>query len=209
MRATDTLRNRDDATANSPATPDRQPPQENPRHVSLAQNWNRTGAGLEQDWRSGRPAARVAREEPLPMSEQNKNLVRAFWKDLYSRDFDRVASYFDADSHYEDVPAPDSGADGPANIVKRLKIGLEPIERYVHHEHRLIAEGDTVITEHTEDWHWHTGESVSLPFVSIQVIENGRIKFWRDYWDLSTLMNGAPQWWLERLAGYSQADFSD
>lgn len=143
------------------------------------------------------------------MSEQNKNLVRAFWKDLYSRDFDRVASYFDADSHYEDVPAPDSGANGPANIVKRLKIGLEPIERYVHHEHRLIAEGDTVITEHTEDWHWHTGESVSLPFVSIQVIENGRIKFWRDYWDLSTLMNGAPQWWLERLAGYSEADFSD
>lgn len=143
------------------------------------------------------------------MSAENKKLVEAFWNDLYSGDFDRVASYFDADSHYEDVPAPDAGADGPVNIVKRLKIGLEPIEKHVHHLHRMVAEGETVVTEHTEDWHWHTGEIVSLPFVSIHVVEGDKIKLWRDYWDLSTLMNGAPQWWLERLAAHSEADFSD
>ena len=62
------------------------------------------------------------------MSAENKKLVEALWRDLYSRDFDKVASYFDADSHYEDVPAPDGGADGASNIVKRLKIGLEPID---------------------------------------------------------------------------------
>jgi len=142
------------------------------------------------------------------MSAENKKLVEGLSRALYERDFDKVASYFTADSHYEDVPAPDGGADGPDNIVKRLKIGLEPIEKYVHHLHRMVADGDTVVTEHTEDWHWHTGEVVSLPFVSIHVIEGGKIKLWRDYWDLATLMNGAPQWWLDRLAGYSEADFS-
>ena len=138
----------------------------------------------------------------------NRRLIEGFWKDLYARDFDAVGAYFADDSLYEDVPAPDAGAVGPENVVKRLRIGLEPIERYEHHLHRMVADGSTVVTEHTEDWHFHTGEVVSLPFVSIHVIEAGKIKLWRDYWDLNTLMSGAPQWWIERLAGFSEADFS-
>ena len=140
-------------------------------------------------------------------ADANKTLVQEFWKTLYERDFDALASFIAPDGHYEDVPAPDGGAVGPENVVKRLKIGLEPIDRQEHHLHRMVAEGDTVITEHTEDWYWHTGEKVSLPFVSVHVIEDGKIKVWRDYWDLGTLMGGAPQWWIERLAGYSEADF--
>ena len=72
----------------------------------------------------------------------------------------------------------------------------------------MVADGSTVVTEHTEDWHFHTGEVVSLPFVSIHVIEAGKIKLWRDYWDLNTLMSGAPQWWIEHLAKFSEADFA-
>jgi len=63
---------------------------------------------------------------------------------------------------------------------------------------------------------WTTGSSsrsskirkVSLPFVSIHVIRDGKIVLWRDYWDLGTLMSGAPRWWIERLARHSAADFS-
>jgi len=148
----------------------------------------------------------LAREHLMSVSA--RELIENFWNDLYSHDWDRVASYFGPDSHYEDVPAPDAGADGPDNIVKRLRIGLDGIEKHVHHLHRMVAEGDTVVTEHTEDWHFHTGEVVKLPFVTIQVVAGDRIKLWRDYWDLGTLMNGAPGWWLERLAGASEADFT-
>lgn len=141
--------------------------------------------------------------------EANKQRIQQFWQDLYSRDWDLIASYIAPDGHYEDVPAPDPGADGPENVVKRLKIGLEPIEKYVHHCHRMIAEGDTVVTEHQEDWHFHTGEVVELPFVSVHVLdENGQIKLWRDYWDLQTLLGKAPAWWIERLAKHSEADFT-
>jgi limonene-1,2-epoxide hydrolase len=97
---------------------------------------------------------------------------------------------------------------GPKAVAARLRIGLEPVESYVHHQHRMLSEGDTVVTEHTEDWHFHTGEVVSLPFVSIHVVKDGRIVLWRDYWDLNTLMSGAPKWWIERLASFSEADFS-
>ena len=137
----------------------------------------------------------------------NKARAQAFWEALYRRDWDRVASFFAADGHYEDVPAPDPGATGPENVVKRLRIGFDPIERHEHELIRMVAEGDTVVTEHAETWHWHTGESVRLPFVSIHVFADGRIVLWRDYWDLQTLMGAAPAWWIERLASFSADDF--
>ena len=137
----------------------------------------------------------------------NKRLVKSFWETLYVRDWEKLAGFFSEESHYEDVPTPDPGADGPANIVKRLKIGLEPIERQEHAIHRLVAEGDTVVTEHTETWHFDADHVVALPFVTIHAVEGDTIVLWRDYWDLGTLMSGAPAWWIERLAKHSEADF--
>ncbi len=139
--------------------------------------------------------------------DENRKLIEDLWQTLYRHDFDGVGAFFAEDGLYEDVPTPDAGAVGPANVAKRLRIGLEPIEKSVHHIHRMVAEGDTVVTEHTEDWHFGTGEVVSLPFVTIHVVEDGKVKLWRDYWDLGTLMNGAPAWWIEHLAKHSAADF--
>ncbi|SVD79960.1 uncharacterized protein METZ01_LOCUS432814, partial [marine metagenome] len=34
-----------------------------------------------------------------------------------------------------------------------------------------------------------------------------KIKLWRDYWDMATLMNGAPSWWVEKVAAHSPEDF--
>ncbi len=144
----------------------------------------------------------------MAKSDENRRLIERFWSDLYERDYDKVGSYFAEDGLYEDVPAPDSGAVGPKAVAARLRIGLEPVDRCVHHLHRMVSEGDTVVTEHTEDWHFHSGEVVSLPFVSIHVVKDGRIVLWRDYWDMNTLMSGAPKWWIERLATFSEADFS-
>jgi limonene-1,2-epoxide hydrolase len=137
--------------------------------------------------------------------EENLELIRRFWQDLYAGDYDGVGSYFAEDGHYEDVPAPDPGAVGPAAVAARLRIGLEPIERHVHHLHRMVADAETVMTEHTEEWHWGTGESVSLPFVSVHVIRGGKIVSWRDYWDMNTLMNAAPRWWVEHIVREAEA----
>ena len=30
-------------------------------------------------------------------------------------------------------------------------------------------------------------------------IEGGKIRRWWDYWDLATLMNNAPAWWVEHI----------
>lgn len=131
--------------------------------------------------------------------EANLELVRRCWRDLYARDFDAVGAYFAEDGLYQDVPAPDAGAVGPRAVALRLRIGLETIERYEHHLHRMVADDEVVMTEHTEDWHWGSGESVSLPFVSVHRIRHGKIALWRDYWDMDTLMGAAPRWWVEQI----------
>ena len=106
----------------------------------------------------------------------NKHVVEQLWRELYARDFDAVGEHFHDDGEYTDVPSPaDDVARGPAKIAARLRLGLEPLER-IHHETRLmVAEGDTVVTEHVEHWHWPTGEHVDLPFVSVHELRDGRI----------------------------------
>jgi ketosteroid isomerase-like protein len=138
-------------------------------------------------------------------SDENKEIVRRLWDALYRRDWDGIAGCFDARSEYTDVPSPaDDVARGPALIVARLRLGLERISGYEHDLRLMVAEGDTVVTEHTETWHWHTGEQVTLPFVSVHELRDGTIVRWWDYWDLQTLMGAAPDWWIEHVAqGYT------
>jgi limonene-1,2-epoxide hydrolase len=82
--------------------------------------------------------------------------------------------------------------------------GLERIAGYEHHLRLMVAEGDTVITEHAETWRWHSGEEVTLPFVSVHELRDGTIMRWWDYWDMQTLMNAAPAWWVEHIMqGYT------
>jgi len=134
---------------------------------------------------------------------ENKALVERFWADLARRDFDAVGAYFAPDGHYTDVPAPEEGAYGPVEVAARLRLGLGPLAKYVLHDGPIVADGDMVITEHSEEWFWESGEHVHLPFVSVQEIRDGKIVRWHDYLDLNTLMAAAPAAWVEHImVGY-------
>lgn len=128
-------------------------------------------------------------------------LTGAFWEALYRRDWEDVASFFGPESIYFDVPTgPSTAARGPADVVRRLRLGLDGLSGYDHHgEPLVVADGEVVFTEHTEVWHWHTGESVALPFVSVQRVRDGVILVWKDYWDYQTLLGASPAWWQERI----------
>ncbi len=134
---------------------------------------------------------------------ENKALIERFWGDLARRDFDAVGAYFTPDGHYTDVPAPEEGAFGPAEVAARLRLGLEPLANYELHDGPIVADGDLVITEHGETWHWESGESVTLPFVSVHEIRDGQIVRWHDYFDLNTLLSAAPEAWITHImVGY-------
>jgi limonene-1,2-epoxide hydrolase len=135
------------------------------------------------------------------MSDADAKVVERFWAALYSRDWDHIASFFGPDSVYWDVPVgPAAAARGPADIVSRLKLGLDGLAGYEHFEGPIVSQGGTVMTEHREVWHWDSGETASLPFASVMRVDGDVITLWKDYWDYNTLMQAAPASWHDRLA---------
>jgi limonene-1,2-epoxide hydrolase len=95
---------------------------------------------------------------------------------------------------------PAAAARGPEDIVKRLKIGLEPLASYENHDGLMVCDGPNVMYEHSETWGWPTGETAVLRFVTVHRVEDGKVTLWKDYWDMSGLTATAPPSWLEDLA---------
>jgi limonene-1,2-epoxide hydrolase len=132
---------------------------------------------------------------------RNKQVVERYWDAHFRRDWTAMATFFTATAHYTDVGVDGAGATGPAEIIARLRLGIEPLEGYHHLPRHLVAEGDLVVTEHVEQWCFHTGEVIDHPFTSVMEVEDGRIRRWHDYSHIGNLVEHAPAWWLERIAG--------
>ena len=135
----------------------------------------------------------------------NKLVIEELWRRLAQRDFDGVGALFSATGTYIDVPVigSDNGAMGPQEVAARLRLGLEPLEKYVLHSGPMLAQGDVVITEHSEEWFWHTGEHHLVRFCSVHEVRNAMVERWWDYVDLGQLVGAAPAWWLEHvMKGY-------
>lgn len=127
--------------------------------------------------------------------------VHAMWEALSARDWERLTTYLSEDCIYLDMPiGPTAAARGPVDIVKRLKIGLEPLASYENFPGLMVSNGRDVMYEHHEQWHWPTGESAVLQFVSVHRVADGKVELWKDYWDMGALANHAPPSWLEDFA---------
>jgi limonene-1,2-epoxide hydrolase len=127
--------------------------------------------------------------------------IRSLWKALSARDWDRLTQFVSDDCIYLDMPVgAAAAARGPEDIVKRLKIGLEPLASYENFPGLLVDNGRDAMYEHHEEWHWATGESAVLKFVTVHRVENGKVTLWKDYWDMGALANHAPPDWLENFA---------
>jgi limonene-1,2-epoxide hydrolase len=132
--------------------------------------------------------------------------VRGMWAALSARDWEELKTYLAPDCLYLDMPVgPTAAARGPEDIVKRLKIGLEPLASYQNFAGLMVSNGADVMYEHQEEWHWETGESAVLQFVTVHRVEGGKIALWKDYWDMGALANHAPPTWL---ADFANADMS-
>ena len=102
--------------------------------------------------------------------------VLDMWAALSDRDWAAVATFLSDDCIYLDVPVgPAAAARGPADIVKRLRIGFEPLASYQNFTGLMLDDGTDLMYEHHEEWRWATGESAVLKFVTVHRVENGRI----------------------------------
>ena len=139
-------------------------------------------------------------------AESHRATIDRFWELLYAKDWDGLGALFAPEAEYTDVPTPDDDvARGPDQIVDRLRLGLDPVEEMIHHPRNVLADERLVMTEHAEEWRFHTGEVCVVKFVSVHEFDDDAlIVRWWDYPDLDALLNGAPQWWLDHImTGYA------
>jgi limonene-1,2-epoxide hydrolase len=130
-----------------------------------------------------------------------QDVVSQFFRAFYQRDWERIPTFFADDAVYWDVPlGPQQAARGGAGVVRRLRGSLGALASFEDRPHRQFVDGTTVATEHDEIWVWPSGESVTLPVVSLHVVREGLIVQWKDYWDFQTLLSGAPATWLDEVA---------
>lgn len=131
---------------------------------------------------------------------ESTNAVQGLWRALSARDWDGIKTHLAPGCIYLDVPTgPTLAARGPDDIVKRLKIGIEPLAAYENHDGLLLSNGTDVTYEHSETWLWPTGETALLSFVSVHRVEDGKITVWKDYWDMAGLTAHAPATWMDEL----------
>ncbi len=128
------------------------------------------------------------------------DVVLGLWRALSRRDWDAVKTFLADDCLYADMPVPALSARGPENIVKRLKMGLEPLAAYENHDGLLVSNGPDAIYEHSETWTFPTGEQGVLRFVTVHKVVGGKVTVWKDYWDMNSLVAFAPPNHFENLA---------
>lgn len=119
--------------------------------------------------------------------EDNERVIREFI-DAWSRlDPAELASYFTEDGTYYNMPAqPVTGRDAIEGFIRGFTQSWTETTWDLLH---IVASGDLVIAERLD--RTQAGEkSVDLPCVGVFELEGGKIKVWRDYFDLATYQRG-------------------
>ncbi|MFZ0667195.1 MAG: nuclear transport factor 2 family protein [Acidimicrobiales bacterium] len=132
-------------------------------------------------------------------TEGNLELTQRLWSSIDAKDFDTIAGLFNDDAEYTDAATPpDDVASGGNEVVARLRLAFEGVEISTELQN-VVADDNAVMAERTETWTWKTGEELGLQIACVVEITDGKISRWVDYWDLQTLLNVAPAWWVEQV----------
>ena len=113
-------------------------------------------------------------------SAANDAMVRAFLAAWERRDADHIVDRFTDDAVYHSIPlTPIVGKPAIRAFVEGFA-GVPPGRLVIHHQ---VATDDVVMNERT-DHITLNGRPVVLPISGVFEIVDGRIKAWREYFDL-------------------------
>ncbi len=117
---------------------------------------------------------------------ENEKIIRTFlasWSDL---DAEELSNYFTEDGIYHNMPS--TAVHGRANIQQFIAGFISTWESTDWEIVSILADGDVVMVERL-DRTIVAGSPVNLPCFGYFEMESGKIKIWRDYFDLSTYTN--------------------
>jgi limonene-1,2-epoxide hydrolase len=114
-------------------------------------------------------------------------LVRSFCEAFSRADVDELMTYFADDATYHNMPMePSVGADAIRTFLEGF---LGMASGFSFAIHQQIASGSAVMNERTDTM--TVGDRrIELPVAGSFEIVDGRIKAWRDYFDMSQFTGG-------------------
>ncbi|MBI1885214.1 MAG: nuclear transport factor 2 family protein [Chloroflexi bacterium] len=117
------------------------------------------------------------------MSDANVKLVADFCRAWSRRDVDEIVEYFTEDAVYHNIPMPPiNGKQAIANILRAIVGPASAIDWEVLN---VAASGALVFTERIDGFEM-AGRKVELPVAGVFEVVDGKIKAWRDYFDMAT-----------------------
>jgi limonene-1,2-epoxide hydrolase len=116
--------------------------------------------------------------------------VKAFMKAMEPLDYDTALQLVSADCEYTNPP-PIGTVRGPEGIRAVLGPFFAPTLENEFRILRAACDGPVVILERL-DRHRLADTWVELPVTGVYEVHDGRITYWRDYFDLATIMSVWP-----------------
>lgn len=113
----------------------------------------------------------------------NESIVREFLEAWSRLDPKELAGYFAEDGVYHNMPmAPVQGRENVEKLIAGFSASWTQTCWEIRH---LLGRGDVVIAERVD--RTKIGDkSVELPCAGVFELQDGKIKSWRDYFDLAT-----------------------
>jgi limonene-1,2-epoxide hydrolase len=110
-------------------------------------------------------------------------LVQGLIEAFNANDLERVMAYFTADCVYHNMPmSPVKGTESIRGVLKGF-LGMATEVKWTTHQ--IAQSGNVVLTERTDGFRIG-GRWIELPVMGAFEFENGKIRAWRDYFDLQT-----------------------
>jgi len=117
----------------------------------------------------------------------NEQIIRDFIAAWSRFDVEELLDYFAEDGTYYNMPiAPVSGRDNLRPFIGAFLRGWTRTEWEILN---IVAAGDIVIAERMDRTEMGD-KKVALPCCGVFVMEDGKIKVWRDYFDMATYQRG-------------------
>lgn len=116
----------------------------------------------------------------------NEEIIRDFIAAWSTLDADKLVDYFTDDGVYHNMPT--DPVQGRENLHAFIKAFLSSWTKTDWDIISLVADGDKVFVERL-DRTMVGDKPVNLPCFGVFEMEGGRIKVWRDYFDMATFTN--------------------
>ncbi len=117
------------------------------------------------------------------MANDHETTIRQFCADWAQLDTDTMMAYFAPEPTYHNMPGPPAvGAPAVRATIDRFLKSWQKTEWDLVN---IAASGNVVFAERVDRTD-SGGKHVDLPCVGVFEMEEGKIKTWRDYFDLAT-----------------------